>query len=78
MAYLTLGPEFYKKEPELYYRILKRVNGQLQTVINSIHLIYFDSNKFGKGEYCIAVIGFTRFHRKPYFRHIIKDRFGKL
>jgi len=78
MAYLTLGPEFYEKEPLLYDRVLSRVKGHCEKVVNSIHVIKFDSNKFGKSEYCIAVIGFTRFHKAPYVKHIVNNRFGKL
>jgi len=78
MAYLTLGPEFYEKEPKLYDRVLNRVKGHCEKVVNSIHFIKFESNRFGEGEFCIAIIAFTRFHSNPYIKHIVSNRFGKL
>ena len=78
MAYFTLGPEFYKKEPELYYRIINRVKGEIIKVDRDIHFIRFDSNKYGKNEHCVAVIKESAFHRKPYFKQIISYSYSKL
>ena len=78
MAYLTLGPEFYRDNPKLYNSVLSRVKGIVKDQILDFKFIYFDSDKYGKDEHCIAVIKESTFHRKPYFKQIISYKYQKV
>jgi len=79
MAYLTIGPEFYKYRTDLYKDIISFLdNPKLIGMMGDVKKIGFDSEKFNEDEFCVALIKHNRKNRELYLFDIIQaEKFNR-